>query len=68
MAFICGLLSLLLIIISMSSTHWLYSTGYRQGLWEECIESGGSTTCQKNPKTGKGAIRIFCFQTDNTSL
>uniref|UniRef100_A0A1W7R9E9 Transmembrane protein 47 n=1 Tax=Hadrurus spadix TaxID=141984 RepID=A0A1W7R9E9_9SCOR len=37
-AFICGLIVILLMILCLASSNWLTSDKFRQGLWEQCIE------------------------------
>lgn len=37
-AFICGNIVVLLLIMALASTDWLMSTGWRQGLFTHCIE------------------------------
>lgn len=37
-AFICGLIVILLMILCLASSNWLTAEKFRQGLWEQCIE------------------------------
>jgi hypothetical protein len=37
-AFICGLIVVILMIMALASTDWLMSIGWRQGLFIHCIE------------------------------
>lgn len=37
-AFICGNIVIVLLIMALASTDWLMSTGWRQGLFSHCIE------------------------------
>jgi hypothetical protein len=37
-AFICGLIVIILMIMALASTDWLMSVGWRQGLFIHCIE------------------------------
>lgn len=37
-AFICGNIVVILLIMALTSTDWLLSTGWRQGLFSHCIE------------------------------
>lgn len=37
-AFICGLIVVLLMILCLASSNWLTADKFRQGLWEQCIE------------------------------
>lgn len=37
-AFICGLIVILLMILCLASSNWLTAEKFRQGLWEQCID------------------------------
>lgn len=37
-AFICGNIVIVLLIMALTSTDWLLSSGWRQGLFTHCIE------------------------------
>lgn len=37
-AFICGLIVILLMILCLASSNWLTAEKFRQGLWEHCVE------------------------------
>lgn len=37
-AFICGVIVVLLMIMALASTDWLMAAGWRQGLFVHCIE------------------------------
>lgn len=37
-AFICGCIVILLMVLSLASTNWLTSDKFRQGLWNYCVE------------------------------
>lgn len=37
-AFICGNIVIILLIMALTSTDWLLSSGWRQGLFTHCIE------------------------------
>lgn len=39
-AFICGLIVILLMILCLASSNWLTAEKFRQGLWEQCVEEG----------------------------
>ena len=39
-AFICGIIVIVLMIMALTSTDWLLSQGYRQGLFVHCISEG----------------------------
>lgn len=48
-AFICGIISILLLFISICSTSWLEAEEYRQGLWKECYPNeADEMKCHKN--------------------
>lgn len=42
-AFICGVIVVLLMIMGLASTDWLMALGWRQGLFAHCIEDGAPT-------------------------
>lgn len=42
-AFICGIIVVLLMIMGLASTDWLMALGWRQGLFAHCIEEGAPT-------------------------
>lgn len=54
MALVCGVLAIILLIISTASTAWLEAEGYRQGLWEECEwdprDIDNTMNCRANPQ------------------
>jgi hypothetical protein len=37
-AFICGVIVIILMVMALASTDWLMSVGWRQGLFTHCIE------------------------------
>ncbi|GJQ87809.1 hypothetical protein Trydic_g18660 [Trypoxylus dichotomus] len=39
-AFICGIIVIILMIMGLASTDWLMAAGWRQGLFMHCIEEG----------------------------
>ncbi|GFQ65138.1 transmembrane protein 47 [Trichonephila clavata] len=39
-AFICGLIVILLMILCLASSNWLTAEKFRQGLWEQCVDNG----------------------------
>ncbi|KAG8195418.1 hypothetical protein JTE90_013875 [Oedothorax gibbosus] len=39
-AFICGLIVILLMILCLASSNWLTAEKFRQGLWEHCVDYG----------------------------
>lgn len=48
-AFVCGIISIILLIVAIASTAWLEAENYRQGLWEECFDTEDSgSTCRAN--------------------
>jgi hypothetical protein len=42
-AFICGLIVIILMIMALASTDWLMAAGWRQGLFIHCIAEGAPT-------------------------
>jgi len=52
-AFICGLIVIILMIMALASTDWLMAAGWRQGLFIHCIAEGAPTPLpfkeEKNP-------------------
>jgi len=42
-AFICGLIVIVLLIMALASTDWLMAAGYRQGLFNHCIGENSPT-------------------------
>lgn len=62
LACLCGVISLILLIVAIASTAWLHSDGYRQGLWEECFISENNTmSCGKNAYDGNYELLIMPF-------
>lgn len=39
-AFICGFIVIVLMVMALTSTDWLLSSGWRQGLFVHCISEG----------------------------
>ncbi|XP_012277770.1 transmembrane protein 47 isoform X1 [Orussus abietinus] len=56
-AFICGVIVILLLIMGLASTDWLMASGWRQGLFAHCIEEGASTPLPFNVMESQG-----CYQ------
>jgi len=42
-AFICGLIVIILMIMALASTDWLMAAGWRQGLFIHCIADDAPT-------------------------
>lgn len=42
-AFICGLIVILLMILCLASSYWLTTDKFRQGLWEHCLDADAPT-------------------------
>uniref|UniRef100_A0A1B6IVK7 Transmembrane protein 47 n=2 Tax=Homalodisca TaxID=139475 RepID=A0A1B6IVK7_9HEMI len=42
-AFVCGLIVVVLLIMALASTDWLMAAGYRQGLFNHCIGENAPT-------------------------
>ncbi|XP_066247703.1 uncharacterized protein [Euwallacea similis] len=53
-AFICGLIVILLMIMGLVSTDWLMSAGWRQGLFMHCIEENAPEPLPFNTKGSSG--------------
>ncbi|CAM1327673.1 Uncharacterised protein g9558 [Pycnogonum litorale] len=62
-AFICGLIVILLMILCLASSHWLTATKFRQGLWENCIEENAPLPLPFNIeyKPGCSAVRSVAY-------
>lgn len=56
-AFICGLIVIILMIMGLSSTDWLMAAGWRQGLFMHCIEEGAEFPLPFNMQEPPG-----CYQ------
>nr|CAD7408137.1 unnamed protein product [Timema cristinae] len=56
-AFICGLIVIILMIMALASTDWLMATGWRQGLFIHCIAEGAPTPLPFNMQDPPG-----CYQ------
>ncbi|XP_034941816.1 transmembrane protein 47 isoform X2 [Chelonus insularis] len=56
-AFICGVIVIILMIMGLASTDWLMAVGWRQGLFAHCIEEGAETPLPFNVVAGPG-----CYQ------
>lgn len=42
-AFICGIIVVVLMLMALTSTDWLLSSGWRQGLFVHCISTDAET-------------------------
>lgn len=63
-AFICGIIVILLMIMGLASTDWLMALGWRQGLFAHCIEEGAPTPLPFNMPDPPG-----CYQArDNGTI
>lgn len=52
-AFICGLIVIVLMLLTLTSTDWLLSAGWRQGLFSHCIAVNAPTPLPFNvPNNG----------------
>lgn len=56
-AFICGLIVIILMIMGLVSTDWLMAEGWRQGLFMHCIEKGATHPLPFNVQEEPG-----CYQ------
>ncbi|XP_011503439.1 PREDICTED: p53 apoptosis effector related to PMP-22 isoform X2 [Ceratosolen solmsi marchali] len=59
-AFICGMIVILLMIMGLASTDWLMALGWRQGLFIHCIEEDAPTPLPFNMPDPAG-----CYQARN---
>lgn len=54
-AFICGLIVIVLLVLALVSTDWLMAVGWRQGLFTHCIGENAPTPLPFNvPNVGPG--------------
>jgi len=53
-AFICGIIVILLMVLCLASSHWLTSDKFRQGLWEFCVEEDAPRPLPFGIKTEAG--------------
>ncbi|CAG0895827.1 unnamed protein product [Darwinula stevensoni] len=56
-AFICGAIVVLLMVLALASTDWLLSNGWRQGLFEHCVEDGAPEPLPFGINQKKGCYR-----------
>lgn len=56
-AFICGVIVILLMIMGLASTDWLMALGWRQGLFAHCIDEEAPTPLPFNMPDPPG-----CYQ------
>ncbi|XP_045474261.1 transmembrane protein 47 isoform X2 [Harmonia axyridis] len=56
-AFICGLMVMMLMLMGLTSTDWLMAAGWRQGLFMHCIEKGAKHPLPFNMQDPAG-----CYQ------
>ncbi|KAK9730703.1 PMP-22/EMP/MP20/Claudin tight junction [Popillia japonica] len=56
-AFICGIIVIILMIMGLASTDWLMAAGWRQGLFMHCIEEGAPQPLPFNMQDPPG-----CYQ------
>jgi len=74
-AFICGIIVVLLMIMGLASTDWLMALGWRQGLFAHCIEEGATTPLPFNipdppgcyPARDSGTVCFIAKRQTNTS-
>lgn len=55
-AFICGLIVVLLMILCIASSNWLTAEKFRQGLWEQCVDEGA-----KQPLPFELKVKPGCY-------
>uniref|UniRef100_T1JJY3 Uncharacterized protein n=1 Tax=Strigamia maritima TaxID=126957 RepID=T1JJY3_STRMM len=56
-AFICGLIVILLMILCLASSYWLTADRFRQGLWEHCVDEYAPTPLPFNITDDPGCYR-----------
>uniref|UniRef100_A0A4D5R9Y5 Transmembrane protein 47 n=1 Tax=Scolopendra viridis TaxID=118503 RepID=A0A4D5R9Y5_SCOVI len=56
-AFICGLIVILLMILCLASSYWLTAEKFRQGLWEHCVDENAPTPLPFNVTENPGCYR-----------
>ncbi|KAJ8918590.1 hypothetical protein NQ315_013095, partial [Exocentrus adspersus] len=56
-AFICGLIVIILMIMGLASTDWLMAAGWRQGLFMHCIEQGAPLPLPFNMQDPPGCYK-----------
>ncbi|KAJ8984925.1 hypothetical protein NQ317_012175 [Molorchus minor] len=62
-AFICGLIVIILMIMGLASTDWLMAAGWRQGLFMHCIEQDAPQPLPFNMVDPPG-----CYQSRDAGL
>jgi hypothetical protein len=69
-AFICGLIVIILMIMGLASTDWLMAAGWRQGLFMHCIEENAPQPLPFNMQEPPGCYqsRDAGTESDSTSL
>ena len=60
-AFICGVIVILLMLMGLISTDWLMALGWRQGLFRHCIDENAPTPLPFNVLDPPG-----CYQARDT--
>ena len=65
-ALVCGVITAFLMLLALASSDWLQAVGWRQGLFEHCIETGAPTPLPFQTDAEPGCHRArnereFCF-------
>ena len=61
-AVLMGFVGILLMVLVIGASSWVHVSGYREGLWDRCYESGpGRITCQGGESKRKYFIGYIFF-------
>lgn len=73
-AFICGVIVIVLMIMALTSTDWLMAEGWRQGLFVHCISNKSVLPLPFNIQDPPGCYdsrdvcKLFCISQSNHDL
>jgi len=57
-AFLCGALALALLVMSLASTDWLLTQGWRQGLFLHCVDGAADKPLPFGLQDAEGCYRV----------
>jgi len=57
-AFLCGALALALLVMSLASTDWLLTQGWRQGLFLHCVDEAADKPLPFGLEDAVGCYRV----------
>ncbi|UYV81924.1 hypothetical protein LAZ67_21000147 [Cordylochernes scorpioides] len=57
-AFICGLIVMLLMVLCLASSNWLTAEKFRQGLWEQCVEEDAPLPLPFDLEASPGCYKV----------